>query len=222
MQALLLLWALLLCSPCLLLFVPVLLQFERFCRPYYTAGFNAYELVEAAMVSRRAETVGEYKPTHSEAAQPDSRAVGSRTAAAWSTAALLGMLRHRSVAHYTAFCRDGSPHQHADLSPAAFACARVRRVLCVCAGDRSGAQIVDDTLRQAAARGINTVRMWAHTTNKIYPFQVGHSSRQTGPHPHSSAGTEEPQQQALQEQQHPRCAVLPAGRTRAPRRSPHV
>lgn len=35
------------------------LQFERFCRPYYTAGFNAYELVEAAMVSRRAETVGE-------------------------------------------------------------------------------------------------------------------------------------------------------------------
>lgn len=36
----------------------LLLQFERFCRPYYTAGFNAYELVEAAMVSRRAETVG--------------------------------------------------------------------------------------------------------------------------------------------------------------------
>lgn len=35
------------------------LQFERFCRPYYTAGFNAYELVEAAMVSKRAETVGE-------------------------------------------------------------------------------------------------------------------------------------------------------------------
>lgn len=35
-------------------------QFERFCRPYYTAGFNAYELVEAAMVSRRAETVGAY------------------------------------------------------------------------------------------------------------------------------------------------------------------
>jgi len=41
-----------------------------------------------------------------------------------------------------------------------------------CAGDRSGAQIVDDTLRQAASRGINTVRMWAHTTNSIYPFQV--------------------------------------------------
>lgn len=36
------------------------LQFERFCRPYYTAGFNAYELVEAAMVSRRAETVGAF------------------------------------------------------------------------------------------------------------------------------------------------------------------
>lgn len=59
----------------MLLFVPVLLQFERFCRPYYTAGFNAYELVEAAMVSRRAETVGEYKPAHSAAAQPDSRAL---------------------------------------------------------------------------------------------------------------------------------------------------
>lgn len=71
-------------------------SFERFCRPYYTAGFNAYELVEAAMVSRRAETVG----------------------------------------------------------------------------DRSGAQIVDDTLRQAAARGMNTVRMWAHTTTALYPFQV--------------------------------------------------
>lgn len=41
------------------------------------------------------------------------------------------------------------------------------------AGDRSGAQIVDDTLRAAASRGINTVRMWAHTTNSIYPFQVG-------------------------------------------------
>lgn len=40
------------------------------------------------------------------------------------------------------------------------------------AGDRSGAQIVDDTLRQAAARGINTVRMWAHTTSSLYPFQV--------------------------------------------------
>lgn len=70
---------------------------------------------------------------------------------------------------------------------------------CVCAGDRSGAQIVDDTLRQAAARGINTVRMWAHTTNSIYPFQVGRhrqQRRQTGPHPHSSsAGTKEPQQQ---------------------------
>eukprot|EP00879_Flechtneria_rotunda_P001870 GHRR01002041.1.p1 GENE.GHRR01002041.1~~GHRR01002041.1.p1 ORF type:complete len:609 (+),score=135.21 GHRR01002041.1:246-2072(+) len=70
--------------------------FERFCRPYYTAGFNAYELVEAAMVSRRAETVG----------------------------------------------------------------------------DRSGAQIVDDTLRAAAARGINTVRMWGHTTTSLYPFQI--------------------------------------------------
>ena len=34
-------------------------QFERFCRPYFTAGFNAYELVEAAMVSKRAETTGE-------------------------------------------------------------------------------------------------------------------------------------------------------------------
>lgn len=44
------------------------------------------------------------------------------------------------------------------------------------AGDRSGAQIVDDTLRAAAARGINTVRMWAHTTNSIYPFQVRSSS----------------------------------------------
>lgn len=45
--------------PCLLPPCCCLLQFERFCRPYYTAGFNAYELVEAAMVSRRAETVGE-------------------------------------------------------------------------------------------------------------------------------------------------------------------
>jgi hypothetical protein len=47
------------------------------------------------------------------------------------------------------------------------------------AGDRSGAQIVDDTLRLAAARGMNTVRMWAHTTTALYPFQVrlaGHSS----------------------------------------------
>lgn len=35
------------------------LQFERFCRPYYSSGFNAYELVETAMVSKRAETVGE-------------------------------------------------------------------------------------------------------------------------------------------------------------------
>jgi hypothetical protein len=39
------------------------LQFERFCRPYFTAGFNAYELVEAAMVSKRAETVGEQRAT---------------------------------------------------------------------------------------------------------------------------------------------------------------
>lgn len=70
--------------------------FERYCRPYYTAGFNAYELVEAAMVSRRAETTG----------------------------------------------------------------------------DRSGAQIVDDTIRDAASRGINTIRMWGHTTSSIYPFQT--------------------------------------------------
>jgi hypothetical protein len=34
------------------------LQFERFCRPYYATGFNAYELVETAMVSKRAETIG--------------------------------------------------------------------------------------------------------------------------------------------------------------------
>ncbi|GBF87864.1 mannan endo-1,4-beta-mannosidase [Raphidocelis subcapitata] len=70
--------------------------FERFCRPYYTAGFNAYELVEAAMVSKRAETVG----------------------------------------------------------------------------DRSGADIVDATMREAAASGINTIRMWAHTTTSLYPFQT--------------------------------------------------
>jgi hypothetical protein len=30
-----------------------LLQFERFCRPYYMAGFNAPELVQIAMISRR-------------------------------------------------------------------------------------------------------------------------------------------------------------------------
>jgi hypothetical protein len=71
-------------------------QFERFCRPYYTAGFNAYELVEAAMVSRRAETVDK----------------------------------------------------------------------------QSGADIVDATLRDAAASGINTIRMWAHTTTSLYPFQT--------------------------------------------------
>eukprot|EP00877_Chromochloris_zofingiensis_P009295 jgi/Chrzof1/4619/Cz14g20070.t1 len=70
--------------------------FERFCRPYYTAGFNAYELVEAAMVSARASTTG----------------------------------------------------------------------------GRSGAQIVDDTLREAAARGLNTIRMWGHTTSSLYPFQI--------------------------------------------------
>ncbi len=35
------------------------MQFEHFCRPYYAAGFTAYELVQAAMVSRRAKTVGE-------------------------------------------------------------------------------------------------------------------------------------------------------------------
>lgn len=71
-------------------------KFERFCRPYYTAGFNAYELVEASMVSRRAETVD----------------------------------------------------------------------------DLSGADIVDRTLREAAAAGINTIRMWAHTTTSLYPFQT--------------------------------------------------
>jgi hypothetical protein len=68
--------------------------------------------------------------------------------------------------------------QPTDPPPAAFL---LRLLCCLCAGDRSGSQIVDDTLRQAAARGINTVRMWAHTTNSIYPFQVGHSSHQTGP-----------------------------------------
>ncbi|KIZ05300.1 hypothetical protein MNEG_2660 [Monoraphidium neglectum] len=70
--------------------------FERFCRPYYTAGFNAYELVEASMVSKRAETVD----------------------------------------------------------------------------NLSGADIVDQTLRDAAASGINTIRMWAHTTTSLYPFQT--------------------------------------------------
>jgi hypothetical protein len=50
----------------------------------------------------------------------------------------------------------------------------------VSAGDRSGAQIVDDTLRAAASRGINTVRMWAHTTNSIYPFQVGEAVHYAG------------------------------------------
>jgi hypothetical protein len=48
-----------------------------------------------------------------------------------------------------------------------------RLLYLVSAGDRSGAHIVDDTLRAAASRGINTVRMWAHTTNSTYPFQVG-------------------------------------------------
>lgn len=71
-------------------------SFERFCRPYFTAGFNAYELVEASMVSKRAETVGR----------------------------------------------------------------------------RSGADIVDATLAEAAASGINTIRMWAHTTTSLYPFQT--------------------------------------------------
>jgi hypothetical protein len=46
------------------------------------------------------------------------------------------------------------------------------------AGDRSGAQIVDDTLRQAASRGMNTVRMWAHTTTALYPFQVRFAGQQ--------------------------------------------
>jgi len=70
--------------------------FERFCRPYYATGFNAYELVETSMVSKRAETIG----------------------------------------------------------------------------DLSGAQIVDDTLRQAAEQGLNTIRMWAHTTSDVFPFQT--------------------------------------------------
>lgn len=53
-----------------------------------------------------------------------------------------------------------------------FSCLLLPCSIISCAGDRSGAQIVDDTLRSAAARGINTVRMWAHTTTALYPFQV--------------------------------------------------
>jgi mannan endo-1,4-beta-mannosidase len=31
---------------------------------------------------------------------------------------------------------------------------------------------VEDTLRQAAEQGMNTVRMWAHTTSDVFPFQT--------------------------------------------------
>ena len=39
-------------------------------------------------------------------------------------------------------------------------------------GRRSGADIIDATLAEAAASGINTIRMWAHTTTSLYPFQA--------------------------------------------------
>jgi len=70
--------------------------FERFCRPYYTAGFNAYDLVESAMVAGTDATI------------------------------------------------DGQP----------------------------GASIVDAHIKRAAESGLNTIRIWGHTTNHRYPFQV--------------------------------------------------
>jgi hypothetical protein len=59
--------------------------------------------------------------------------------------------------------------QYHSLLTTLSACVHV----CLCTGGLSGAQIVDNTLRQAAARGLNTVRTLAHTRNSVYPFQVG-------------------------------------------------
>jgi hypothetical protein len=55
--------------------------------------------------------------------------------------------------------------------PCTFPAARANN-LSRLAGDLTGRQVVDDILQRAAAEGLTTIRVWAHTQASFVPFQI--------------------------------------------------
>jgi hypothetical protein len=193
-------------------------QFERFCRPYYTAGFNAYELVEASMVSKRAETVGALRGAAGAAARrPGATRPPVSTSAPTSAEAEADGAAQRRPAR-----RRRAPDT---LSLAlSLWCSFPVSALRPPADNLSGADIVDQTLRDAAASGINTIRMWAHTTTSLYPFQVrprGARARRGGRGPRGRRGSGWRTRRGGRDAQGRACTVS-AVRARAGMQSAHV